>query len=178
MLPALLSLCSILLLCGWSLPLCQRWLAAEPPALRLPISFGLSVGGATLLFAALGFSGLSAALVWVVLLLLTVGGVLLGAWPQLAVAAHFTQWLRRLRTAQPAPLAQLILLLAGAAALSAKDTRLALELGEEMGVPMAAGALARQTLEEVLARGWGGDDSDSIIRLQEERAGVQLRLPE
>lgn len=65
-----------------------------------------------------------------------------------------------------------------AAALSAKDTRLALELGEEMGVPMAAGALARQTLEEVLARGWGGDDSDSIIRLQEERAGVQLRLPE
>ena len=118
MLPALLSLCSILLLCGWSLPLCQRWLASEPPALRLPISFGLSVGGATLLFAALGFSGLSAALVWLVLLLLAAGGVLLGAWPQLAVAAHFTQWMRRLRAAQPAALAQLILLLAGAAALA------------------------------------------------------------
>ena len=118
MLPALLSLCSILLLCGWSLPLCQRWLAAEPPALRLPISFGLSVGGATLLFAVLGFSGLSAALVWLVLLLLAAGGVLLGAWPQLAAASHFTQWMRRLRAAQPAALAQLILLLAGAAALA------------------------------------------------------------
>lgn len=65
-----------------------------------------------------------------------------------------------------------------AATLSAKDTRLALELAEELGVPMAAGNLARQSLEEVLARGWGDQDSDVIIRLQEERAGVQLRLLE
>lgn len=117
MLPALLSLCSITLLCGWSVPLCQRWLAAEPPALRWPISFGLSVGGATLLFAVLGFSGLSTALVWVVLLLLAGGGLLLGVRPQLAPATPFTQWLRQVRSARPAALAQLVLLLAGAAAL-------------------------------------------------------------
>lgn len=117
MLPALLSLCSITLLCGWSVPLCQRWLAAEPPALRWPISFGLSVGGATLLFAVLGFSGLSTALVWVVLFLLAGGGLLLGVRPQLAPATPFTQWLRQVRSARPAALAQLVLLLAGAAAL-------------------------------------------------------------
>ena len=117
MLPALLSLCSITLLCGWSVPLCQRWLAAEPPALRWPISFCLSVGGATLLFAARGFSGLSTALVWVVLVLLAGGGLLLGEWPQLAPAAYLTQWLRQLRSARPVALAQFVLLLAGAAAL-------------------------------------------------------------
>ena len=62
--------------------------------------------------------------------------------------------------------------------LSAKDTRLALELAEEVGVPMAVGQLARQEVEEAVARGWGAQDSDSIMRLQEERAGVQLRLIE
>ena len=117
MMPALLSLCSITLLCGWSVPLCQRWLAAEPPALRWPISFGFSVGGATLLFAARGFSGLSTALIWVVLLLLAGAGLLLGERPQLALVANLTQWLRQLRSARPVAIAQFVLLLAGAVAL-------------------------------------------------------------
>lgn len=65
-----------------------------------------------------------------------------------------------------------------AVSLSAKDTRLALELAEEYGVPMAAGRLAQQALEELLRRGWGDEDSDAIVKLQEERAGVQLRLIE
>ena len=117
MLSALLSLGSIMLLCGWSVPLCQRWLAAEPPALRWPFSFGLSVGGATLLLAVLGFNGLTRALVWVVLLVLAGGGLLLGERPQLAPAAQLTQWLREWRSARPAALAQFVLLLAGAVAL-------------------------------------------------------------
>ncbi len=62
--------------------------------------------------------------------------------------------------------------------LSAKDTRLALELAEELGVPMAVGQLAKKELDEAIARGWGTQDSDAIMKLQEERAGVQLRLIE
>jgi 3-hydroxyisobutyrate dehydrogenase-like beta-hydroxyacid dehydrogenase len=60
--------------------------------------------------------------------------------------------------------------------LSAKDTRLALELAQQYGVPMAMGEMAKAELAEVLARGWGPLDFDTIVRLQEERAGVTLRL--
>lgn len=63
-------------------------------------------------------------------------------------------------------------------ALSAKDTRLALDLAAEYGVPMAMGALVGQALEEALARGWGDLDFDAIVRLQEDRTGIQLRLSE
>jgi len=31
---------------------------------------------------------------------------------------------------------------------------------------------------EAMQRGWGPEDSDAVVRLQEERSGVQLRLPE
>jgi 3-hydroxyisobutyrate dehydrogenase-like beta-hydroxyacid dehydrogenase len=61
--------------------------------------------------------------------------------------------------------------------LAAKDARLALELADEVGVPMHAASYTRSQLEEAMARGWAGEDSDSVARLQEERAGVQLRLP-
>lgn len=61
-------------------------------------------------------------------------------------------------------------------ALSAKDTRLALELAAENDVPMAVGELLRRALEEAIARGWSDRDSDSVARLQEERAGVELKL--
>jgi 3-hydroxyisobutyrate dehydrogenase len=62
------------------------------------------------------------------------------------------------------------------AALSAKDTRLALELAQELDLPMQAGDLAMRELEAVLARGWGELDVDVLGLLQEERAGVELRL--
>lgn len=62
--------------------------------------------------------------------------------------------------------------------LSAKDTALALELADELGVPIEAGRLAQAALAEALERGWAGLDVDAVARLQEERAGVQLRLPE
>ena len=63
-----------------------------------------------------------------------------------------------------------------AASLSQKDTRLMLELADEVGVPMAVGKLTKAALDEVLARGLGDRDSDIAGTLQEERAGVQLEL--
>jgi 3-hydroxyisobutyrate dehydrogenase len=62
------------------------------------------------------------------------------------------------------------------AGLSAKDTRLALDLAQELDLPMQAGELAMRELEAVLARGWADLDVDVLGRLQEERAGVELRL--
>jgi 3-hydroxyisobutyrate dehydrogenase len=61
--------------------------------------------------------------------------------------------------------------------LAAKDARLALQLADEVGVPMAAATYTRSQLDEAMNRGWASEDSDSVARLQEERAGVQLRLP-
>ena len=61
-------------------------------------------------------------------------------------------------------------------ALAAKDVRLATELGREYGIPMDLSNLIDQRHVEALHRGWGGEDSDAVAKLQEERAGVQLRL--
>ena len=52
---------------------------------------------------------------------------------------------------------------------------LASELGEEYGVPMPTIDLALKDLREAMERGWGEDDSRGVIRLHEERAGVELR---
>jgi len=62
-------------------------------------------------------------------------------------------------------------------ALSAKDTRLALDLAHELEVPMQAGEMAGRELEEAITRGWAEMDIDILPTLQEERAGVQLKLP-
>jgi 2-hydroxymethylglutarate dehydrogenase len=60
--------------------------------------------------------------------------------------------------------------------LSAKDTRLFLELAEQFEVPLAMAAITDRELKAAQERGWGAEDSDALGRLQEERAGVQLRL--
>ena len=65
-----------------------------------------------------------------------------------------------------------------ATALAAKDVRLATDLGREYGVPMDLSNLVDQRHVEAMFRGWGAEDSDAVARLQEEKAGVQLRLPE
>jgi 3-hydroxyisobutyrate dehydrogenase len=62
--------------------------------------------------------------------------------------------------------------------LSAKDTRLALDLAHELEVPMQVGEAVGKDMDEVMRRGWGGLDFDVIARLQEERAGVVLQLTE
>ena len=59
--------------------------------------------------------------------------------------------------------------------LATKDVTLASELGEEYGVPMPTIDLALKDLKEAMERGWGEEDSRGVIRLHEERAGVELR---
>jgi 3-hydroxyisobutyrate dehydrogenase len=60
--------------------------------------------------------------------------------------------------------------------LGLKDLRLAIELAREMDLPMEMAALAEQKHIETVARGWGNKNTDAVAILQEERAGVQLRL--
>ena len=55
---------------------------------------------------------------------------------------------------------------------------LAASVGREFGVPMKMANLALQELTEALNRGWGNRDSRVAMLLQEERAGVEVRVDE
>ena len=59
--------------------------------------------------------------------------------------------------------------------LAAKDVGLATEMGRAVGIPMELSNLVQQRYIEAQGRGWGKADSGAVIRLQEERAGVQVR---
>ena len=61
--------------------------------------------------------------------------------------------------------------------LAHKDLKLALELADEVGVPMQVAQVAMREFEQALARGWGERDSRTPMLLQEERAGVAPRVP-
>ncbi len=61
--------------------------------------------------------------------------------------------------------------------LAHKDITLATELGREIGVPMRIANLAHAELTEGLNRGWGARDSRIPMLLQEERAGVDIKVP-
>ena len=61
--------------------------------------------------------------------------------------------------------------------LAKKDVTLATALGREVGVPMRLANLALEELTEALNRGWGDRDSRVAMLLQEERAGVEIRIP-
>ena len=61
--------------------------------------------------------------------------------------------------------------------LARKDVDLALSLGREFDVPMRMSHLALQELIEAVNRGWSDRDSRVAMVLQEERAGVQVRVP-
>jgi 3-hydroxyisobutyrate dehydrogenase len=61
--------------------------------------------------------------------------------------------------------------------LAHKDVSLAVELGREVGVPMRIANLTREELTEAMNRGWGGRDSRIAMVLQEERAGLDLKVP-
>ena len=60
--------------------------------------------------------------------------------------------------------------------LANKDLRLALELADEFDVPMRAARLVQEDFQEALDRGWGNRDSQTPLLLQNERAGVTIKL--
>jgi 3-hydroxyisobutyrate dehydrogenase len=64
-----------------------------------------------------------------------------------------------------------------ALALAHKDMKLALDLARKNGVPLRMGEAAFGELEEAMRRGWGGRDCRAAMTLQEERAGVTVRVP-
>jgi 3-hydroxyisobutyrate dehydrogenase len=63
-----------------------------------------------------------------------------------------------------------------ALALANKDLRLALELADQIDVPMRCARVVQEDFQEALARGWGGRDSQAPLLLQNERAGVTIEL--
>jgi 3-hydroxyisobutyrate dehydrogenase len=60
--------------------------------------------------------------------------------------------------------------------LAHKDVTLAVALGRELGVAMPICDRARAEMTEALARGWGGRDSRIVMRLAQERAGVEIAV--
>ena len=62
--------------------------------------------------------------------------------------------------------------------LAHKDVSLATAVGRENSVPMRLANLALEELTEAMNRGWGARDSRVAMLLQEERAGVEVKVPE
>lgn len=62
--------------------------------------------------------------------------------------------------------------------LAHKDVSLATALGRELGVPMRLANLALEEMTEAMNRGWGTRDSRVSMLLQQERAGVSIKVPE
>ena len=62
--------------------------------------------------------------------------------------------------------------------LAHKDVTLAVSLGREHRVPMRLANITLEELTEALNRGWGERDSRVAMLLQEERAGVEIRVPD
>ena len=59
-----------------------------------------------------------------------------------------------------------------------KDLRLGEELAEAYEVPMPLAQICRDLYAQAMDRGWEENDSSIVLTLQEERAGVQVRLGE
>jgi 3-hydroxyisobutyrate dehydrogenase-like beta-hydroxyacid dehydrogenase len=62
-------------------------------------------------------------------------------------------------------------------ALARKDLGLALDLARATNTPMRLGALCEQEMIEAIGRGWARRDASIFLTLQEERAGVEVRIP-
>ncbi len=60
--------------------------------------------------------------------------------------------------------------------LAHKDVGLATALGRELAVPMRMANLALEELTEAMNRGWSQRDSRVAMLLQEERAGVEIKV--
>jgi 3-hydroxyisobutyrate dehydrogenase len=62
-------------------------------------------------------------------------------------------------------------------ALARKDLGLALDLARETGTPMRLAAICEAEMQAAIDRGWADRDASIFLTLQEERAGVEVRLP-
>jgi len=62
--------------------------------------------------------------------------------------------------------------------LARKDVDRAVSVGREYDVPMRLANLVLQEMTEAMNRGWGDRDSRVAMLLQEERAGVEVRVDE
>ncbi len=62
--------------------------------------------------------------------------------------------------------------------LAHKDVSLATALGREHSVPMRVANLALEEMTEAMNRGWSARDSRVTMLLQEERAGVDIKVTE
>jgi 3-hydroxyisobutyrate dehydrogenase len=60
--------------------------------------------------------------------------------------------------------------------LAHKDMSLAMELAKEQGVPMKVGQIALEELAAAMQRGWSERDCRVAMTLQEERAGVSVKV--
>jgi 3-hydroxyisobutyrate dehydrogenase len=60
--------------------------------------------------------------------------------------------------------------------LAHKDVSLATQLAKEVGVPMRLANMTLEEMTEALGRGWAGRDSRVVMMLQEERAGVEIKV--
>jgi 3-hydroxyisobutyrate dehydrogenase-like beta-hydroxyacid dehydrogenase len=60
--------------------------------------------------------------------------------------------------------------------LAHKDVSLATALGRESGVPMRFANMTLAEMTEALNKGWGKRDSRSAMLIQEERAGLDIRV--
>ena len=61
--------------------------------------------------------------------------------------------------------------------LAHKDCRLALGMAESLGVSAPVGRAAFASLDEGMRRGLADDDVGALLKLREEPAGVEVRLP-
>jgi 3-hydroxyisobutyrate dehydrogenase len=62
--------------------------------------------------------------------------------------------------------------------LARKDVALACEVGREFDVPMRMSHLVLSEMTEAINKGNGNRDSRTMMLLQEERAGVEVRVPQ
>ncbi|ETW93524.1 MAG: 3-hydroxyisobutyrate dehydrogenase [Candidatus Entotheonella factor] len=61
--------------------------------------------------------------------------------------------------------------------LARKDVTLAVGVGREYDVPMRLAHMTLEEMTEAMNRGWDGRDSRVAMLLQEERAGVEVKVP-
>lgn len=59
--------------------------------------------------------------------------------------------------------------------LAYKDLHLALELGDELGIPLAMGAQTHNLMRMARGMGFGGDDASALMRVYEKTLGREVR---